>query len=508
MTQYSTAQRGREQCSFSLEYLHLQDYTATHVVNFDDIGIKLTGLLDTVRTRYPGSRYGIATFVDKPIQPFGYSANEWYDGDWCYNVTSVLSDSVDPSAMISNMLSASPGGGADWPENQLGALHDIAVNDSLSGWSTDVLSDEGKPIVRVMSMSTDSIYHMAPQGALSEHALRPNDGDGHTVCDKEDYPSILQLQEALHSRDIYLMIFAARTTLEDVAGVYDELLSTMGIRGRAYRLWRDSSDLLIEANRALRHLEEVICATPTVDIVLAADVTHSYQNDMPNLRPKIQAMYETFTSYVAPRIGLTTFGDKPIAPFGFSGSGDYCYALQHGLTTDPQLVMNAADSVYIQSGVDWKESQLDGIISTLADPNMGWRTGDEWQGFELFRILVIATDSGYHQHPDAHDAGYDLRPRSTYTTVTDCLGDEYATWQQVAEALIYYDVTPLFVVTSDIVVIYRDLLAKLETYGVIGLVVELANFMEPVSGNVAREVQAVTERLLQERRRRMMEIFM
>jgi len=464
-------------CNFALDFMIVQDFSNSFADDVEQMETLLPTLLSDILATYPGSRFGLTSFTDKPLPPFGHPAEEdWFRGDYCYDVLVPL-DTNNADAIVDALSSAStPDGGYDWPENQLGALHDLALNASLSGWGGTTINGN-VPLIKVLLLSSDSPYHEAPEGLESVYQLTPNDGDGYTDCQTEDYPSVKQVASALKSRSIFPIFLAGESQRFNTNEIYSNLLNEMDMPGHVYSLKSDSSDIMEGVAEALDTLSGVTCGMQTVDVVFTQDVTYSYNNDVDNLHNRLQTVMSGLQqNYIAPRFGLTTFGDKPLEPLGHAGSGDYCYKLESALTPDASKIVEAAREVNMVSGWDWRESQLDAIISTVHDPNINWRQGEMWNGFELLRILVVATDAGYHRAPDAADHGHALLPRRD-NGVVNCLGEEYPSWRQVGKVLADAGVHPIFVPTSDIVSIYNKLLTDLENeFNVVGAVVELNDF--------------------------------
>eukprot|EP00382_Lankesteria_abbotti_P001767 CAMPEP_0113854268 /NCGR_PEP_ID=MMETSP0372-20130328/7181_1 /TAXON_ID=340204 /ORGANISM="Lankesteria abbotti" /LENGTH=489 /DNA_ID=CAMNT_0000827329 /DNA_START=621 /DNA_END=2087 /DNA_ORIENTATION=- /assembly_acc=CAM_ASM_000359 len=431
---------------------------------------QLLGLLNEIDANYPESRHSFATFVDKPLLNFGYPyQGSWYQGDWCLNVTTTLAFEGSNDDAVDILVSGGPGGGNDWAENQLGAMHDVAKG-NLVEWSDADVTPAGRSIKRLLVVSTDSNYHIAGDGKESKHELVPNDGDEHTVCDKEDYPTIQQVKQALQDRNLYVVFLIGNTTKEDLFGVYTELLDSLDVEGGVYTINADGSNLLEIMEEAISDMEDDICDA-SIDVMFSQDVTTSYTNDMPNFKFGMESFIdEVNDKYQSPRYALSSFGDKPISPFGHAGSGDYCVRIDKDFTSNGVEVVNAVDNLTVVSGLDWRESQLDAMITSVLSPDADWRTGDMWEGHQMVRVVILATDAGYHRVGDAADKGVSLAAHpGTAIDEDGCTRYQYPSVEQLAVALLSNDVHPVFVPTSDIDSIYRTLLKDLEdNYGVQG----------------------------------------
>eukprot|EP01071_Lankesteria_metandrocarpae_P004722 Lankesteria_metandrocarpae@DN3672_c0_g1_i1.p1 len=489
-------------CNFVVEVFHLQDFSASFYDDLGELEQHLPIFLSDLNTTFPGSLYGVGTFVDKPIPPFGQPyEGPWFEGDWCLNVTSPVS-STDPQIITDILISGVVGAGFDDPENQIGALHDIALNAELVGWTDRVVNENGYPVMRVISLSTDASYHVGGEGVSTlPNLMRPNDGDKVTDCSTEDYPFVDQVRTALLHRNAYTIILVGSEE-EETLEIYQSLLNTMDVYGAAYRINDDSSDFITGMQIAFNQMADNTCSKPALDIVFSHDVTFSYKNDLPILQDRIAILTENLQNdYIAPRFALTTFGDKPMFPLGHMASGDYCYRLRQTLTYSRQELLDSASGIKTTSGVDWKESQLDGMMSSVYEPTMDWRVGDTWNGFDMLRVAVLASDSGYHIAPDALTNGYTLLPHAGF--MVNCMGEEYPSVADLAAALLTHGVHPLFVPTKDVAGIYRRLLKELEDdHGIIGAVSVLDDFgdMTEVVPKGLRRLKAKLEKKKQHSR--------
>ena len=167
-------------------------------------------------------KFGIASFKDKPLPPFGGYADYVYQAEVALtnNVTTIKDKIFDFQAF----------GGNDGPESQLFALLFAALD---SGGSLGYRVGS----FRVVIIATDSIYHVAGDRA----AVRPdsigNNGDG--IADAyEDYPKSEQVKTALEANNI-IPIFL---TTSNVAADYETLVTQLG-RGAVLTLGSKSENL-------------------------------------------------------------------------------------------------------------------------------------------------------------------------------------------------------------------------------------------------------------------------
>ncbi|MGO2991966.1 MAG: hypothetical protein ACTIDY_10865 [Halomonadaceae bacterium] len=219
--------------------------------------INSTGFIDDlisgVRNIQPNSTFGVATFVDKPISPFGAPPSAWSEGDYEYRTDAPLS--LDPEGLRRAYEEMIIKSGADGPEAQLTSLLQIALRaeDPLVYLEDGSVDMDATGIgyrpdaLRTLVLLTDADYHVAGDGAgkglWSDLDLPPNNGDrildGDPMGTGEDYPSIEQVREALEASSVY-PIFAVTSY---ATSIYEDLVEQLGF-GAVIELSSDSSNLV------------------------------------------------------------------------------------------------------------------------------------------------------------------------------------------------------------------------------------------------------------------------
>ncbi|MEH2081284.1 MAG: hypothetical protein V7K89_15165 [Nostoc sp.] len=193
-------------------------------------------------------KFGIGSFKDKPLPPFGGYA------DYVYQVEVALTNNV--TTIKDKIFDFQAFGGNDGPESQLFALLFSALNTGSLGYRVGSF--------RVVIVATDSIYHVAGDRA----AVRPSDsignnGDG--IADAyEDYPKIEQVKTALEANNI-IPIFL---TTSNVAADYETLVTQLG-RGAVLTLGSKSENLADTIKEAVARARNAI----------STDVTTTNGND-------------------------------------------------------------------------------------------------------------------------------------------------------------------------------------------------------------------------------------
>ena len=243
---------------------------------------------------------------------------------------------------------------------------------------------------------------------------------------------------------------------------------------------------------------EVPDIPPVLDIVLTQDLSGSFFDDLPQLQGDMGQYGQLYDALVDDagldaQFGIASFVDKPISPFGSASSGDFVYSTDLSVTGSRTDLINTVDSLTTFFGVDEPEAQLEALqqIGLRAEGEVGYRdqSGDP---DDPQRFLVLSTDANFHvagdfgsADPNNGDDVLDGTPPGT--------GEDYPFLQQVADALIAADITPIFSVTSGEIGTYQTLLQDLKDLGVEdGAVVELTSDSDNLADAILEALQEVT----------------
>lgn len=205
------------------------------------------------------------------------------------------------------------------------------------------------------------------------------------------------------------------------------------------------------------------------DLLLLQDLTGSFGDDIATVRTLVPNLVAGINS-LQPNtpIGVSSFLDKPISPFGGSYPTDYVYLTKQALTTNASTIQSVYNGLSIGSGGDAPEAQLEALLQVaLRSSEIGFNSGTK-------RVVVLFTDAPYHQAgdgaaiagiplPNNLDAVLDGTPPGT--------GEDYPTIPSLKQLLIDANILPIFAVTSDQVSTYQNLVTQL---GVGGSVVQLS----------------------------------
>eukprot|EP01069_Polyplicarium_translucidae_P009890 Polyplicarium_translucidae@DN3345_c5_g3_i8.p3 len=143
------------------------------------------------------------------------------------------------------------------------------------------------------------------------------------------------------------------------------------------------------------------------------------------------AFVDLQTDYPNMKVALATFSDKPIPPFGYPVSMDYCYWLHHPLDADMAVFDMHLKAMILRSGNDWKEAIMDAIFQVATDGAVGFTTGlTDGAGRQVHRMIIVVTDAAPHLAGD----GLTLTPHDGQAGL-DCTGEDYPSLAQVATAV-------------------------------------------------------------------------
>jgi hypothetical protein len=209
------------------------------------------------------------------------------------------------------------------------------------------------------------------------------------------------------------------------------------------------------------------------DLVLLQDLSGSFSDDItivstliPNLIIGVNSLQPNTP------IGISSFVDKPVFPFG--SSGDYTYRTDQPLTTDSAILQSIYNGLTILSGDDEPESQLEALLQVAVRPlEIGFRAGTK-------RVVVLFTDASYHVAGDGAAAGITTPNNldAILNGTTAGTGEDYPGIVQLRQKLIAANILPIFAVTSDQSGRYKNLLQDL---AVGGSVVILSNDSSNIS---------------------------
>ncbi|MEL6998841.1 MAG: Ig-like domain-containing protein [Pseudomonadota bacterium] len=231
-----------------------QDLSGSFSDDLPNVRTSFGSLFDDLTANGDDVGFGVASFIDKPISPFGSATF----GDFPYNTDQAVStDKATTQNTLGGLITRS---GVDSAESQLIALQQIALRAE-----TEIGFRDGAQ--RFVVLQTDADPHVA-----GEFDSAPAD-DGDTDVDEiEDYPTVASVGALLNDANVSV-IFAVSPQQTSIA-VYEQFLADLGVSGTVVTLSSDSSNLSAAIQDALATFTTVETAT------LTATVTG--ENDLPD----------------------------------------------------------------------------------------------------------------------------------------------------------------------------------------------------------------------------------
>ncbi|MDE5071738.1 MAG: hypothetical protein O4806_07710 [Trichodesmium sp. St5_bin8] len=165
----------------------------------------------------PDIKFGISSFKDKPVYPFGGPSDYVYQGE------TALTTNI--STINNKVLKFQASGGGDSKEAQLEALvHTALDSDSVLGYRSGAK--------RIALIATDAPYHKA-----GDYSSAPaNDYDSN--IENEDYPTVAGLKSVLQTQNVEPVFLVT----DDVKPQYETLVNDLG-RGYVVSLKGDSANV-------------------------------------------------------------------------------------------------------------------------------------------------------------------------------------------------------------------------------------------------------------------------
>ena len=185
------------------------------------------------------SEFGVASFVDKPVDPFGAE----YTGDYVYQTELALTHDADAfQTAVDNLIVRY---GTDYYESQIEALMQVGLRPTELGFRVGSF--------HAVVLATDAPYHQA-----GDYGSAPaNNGDavldGTPAGTGEDYPDVGQVRDALLAQGI-IPIFAVTA---DVVSYYEGLVDLLGF-GTVVTLSSNSSDIVAAITDGLTEITTTV----------------------------------------------------------------------------------------------------------------------------------------------------------------------------------------------------------------------------------------------------------
>lgn len=273
--------------------------------------------------------------------------------------------------------------------------------------------------------------------------------------------------------------------ITDTAGRSDTLDFSGGITGARIDLAPGSISTVDDRTIELTGLSDDDGARQ-LEMVLLQDLSGSFGDDVSTVRGLADDLIAAISGLTADvQLGLASFIDKPISPFG--STTDHEYLTQLALTGDFDAWKAALDALTIGSGADGPEAQLTGLMQVaLRDSEVGWSS-------DALKVVVLTTDAAPHVAGDFSTVPSNDGDDITDGPSNDGTGEDYPSVDQVKDALLAGGVIPIFAVTSSVVADYQ---ALVDAFG-FGTVVELSSdssdIIDAIEGGIADATDTMIE---------------
>jgi hypothetical protein len=212
--------------------------------------------------------------------------------------------------------------------------------------------------------------------------------------------------------------------------------------------------------------------TQPLDLILLQDLSSSYGDDLPVLQSLVPDLVSELQSLQPDtNFALSAFIDKPIPPLG--QGGDYVYQNFLKLTADSDDFQNAVNSLIPRGGNDFPEASLEALlqVAVRAQSELGARQSAR-------SSVIVSTDNNYHKAGDAALANI-YTPNNGDAFIDGYgLGEDYPSVEQVKAAINKANLLPIFLVTSDFLSYYNDLVSQLGVGAVVELKSDSSNLIE------------------------------
>ncbi|GAA6102303.1 integrin beta-2 [Tachysurus ichikawai] len=238
-----------------------------------------------------------------------------------------------------------------------------------------------------------------------------------------------------------------------------------------------------------------------VDLYYLMDLSYSMGDDLNNVKSLGKKILERLQSITGnARIGFGSFVDKTVLPFTDTSEEKLkkpcpasevkcqpAFGFQHvlSLTQDVKRFNDMVSQQNISGNLDIPEGGLDAMMQVIACVDkIGWGNST--------RLLVLATDAGFHMAGDGKLAGILEPNQETCQLDNRNLYSKSNTWDypsvgQIARNLEAQNIQPIFAVTEDVSQIYKEL-SKLIPKSVVGV-------LSKDSGNVVKLIEDAYNKL-------------
>jgi len=166
-----------------------------------------------------------------------------------------------------------------------------------------------------------------------------------------------------------------------------------------------------------------------VDVYFVVDLTGSFFDDLPVFKAEVPTIIDDLVVDNDLKVGLGSFEDYPISPFGSSGFGDVAYRRDIDLTADTDAVKTVIAGLFTRSGNDGPESQLSALFQAATGAGQDL-SGAGFPGASIpagqqanfrdgaVKLFLLWTDASFHLPGDPGTIPY---PGPSFSDTLDAI---------------------------------------------------------------------------------------
>jgi len=189
-----------------------------------------------------------------------------------------------------------------------------------------------------------------------------------------------------------------------------------------------------------------------LEVVILQDLSSAFSADLRFLQASLVQLYsQILSSFPLARIGISSFADKPVTPYGSPTRNDFVYATNQPLTTNKVKLQQALNYLVTVDGGDTKQAQLEALLQVATRQDIDWTPNAR-------HVVVVVTKSPFHANGDTNlpanngDGVLAGTPQGS--------GEDYPSRDQVKQALLAANIIPVFVTPSSVSSVYQTLIAQ------------------------------------------------
>ena len=323
------------------------------------------------------------------------------------------------------------------------------------------------------------------QGSHSDDTLDGGDGDDHLLAgegnDELRSRSGSDTLSGGGGNDRY-RVHGGRVEIEDFLG--DDTLD--GSESEMDDFYDLSGEFDSEIEDESCHITKGGTVSGPLDVQFLQDLTGSFGDDIATVRGLIPQMVAAIQTVQADaRFGLSSFVDKPVAPFGVPG--EWVYKLEQSMSAAGAALQAAYARVTTLSGADAPESQLEALMHlALTASEVGYRA-------EAARFVVLFTDAPFHVAGDGASGGIVTPNDGDAIIAGGGTGEDYPLVAQVRAALEAAGIIPIFAIAGGYETTYQGLVTDLGRGAVVTLSPDSANIVNAISEGMTAATRTAIE---------------